>query len=38
MRDGRSLFMEMSKAVDADFVKATHTAHRGSAVTLRIVP
>lgn len=31
-------FMDISKAVDADFVKATHRVHRGSAVTLSIVP
>ena len=31
-------FMDISKAVDADFVKATHKVHRGSSVTLSVVP
>ena len=31
-------FMDIGKAVDADFVKATHKIHRGSAVTLSVVP
>ncbi len=31
-------FMDIGKAVDADFVKATHKVHRGSAVTLSVVP
>ena len=31
-------FMDIAKAVDADFVKATHKVHRGSAVTLSVVP
>jgi len=31
-------FMDISKAADADFVKATHRVHRGSSVTLSVVP
>jgi putative CocE/NonD family hydrolase len=31
-------FMDIAKAVDADFVKATHKVHRGSSVTLSVVP
>ena len=31
-------FMDIGKAVDADFIKATHKIHRGSAVTLTVVP
>jgi putative CocE/NonD family hydrolase len=31
-------FMDIGKAVDGDFVKATHRIHRGSAVTLSVVP
>jgi predicted acyl esterase len=31
-------FMDIGKAVDADFVKATHQIHRGSSVTLNVVP
>jgi predicted acyl esterase len=31
-------FMDISKAVDKDFVKATHQVHRGSSVTLSVVP
>ena len=31
-------FMDIAKAVGADFVKATHKVHRGSAVTLSVVP
>ncbi|MBX7185092.1 MAG: CocE/NonD family hydrolase [Vicinamibacteria bacterium] len=31
-------FMDISKAVDADFVKAAHRVHRGSSVTLSVVP
>ena len=31
-------FMDISKAVDADFLKATHRIHRGSSVTLSVVP
>ena len=30
-------FMDIGKAVDADFVKATHKVHRGSSVTLTVV-
>lgn len=31
-------FMDIDKATDADFIKATHKVHRGSAVTLNVVP
>jgi len=31
-------FMDIGKATDEDFVKATHKVHRGSSVTLNIVP
>jgi len=31
-------FMDISKAVDADFAKATQRIHRGSSVTLSVVP
>jgi hypothetical protein len=31
-------FMDIAKAVDADFVKATHKVHRGSSLTLNVVP
>ncbi len=31
-------FMDISKATDADFVMATHKVHRGSSVTLSVVP
>jgi len=31
-------FMDIGKATDADFIKATHKVHRGSAVTLNVVP
>ena len=31
-------FMDIGKAADADFVKATHKIHRGSSVTLTVVP
>jgi len=31
-------FMDIAEADDADFVKATHKVHRGSSVTLNIVP
>jgi putative CocE/NonD family hydrolase len=31
-------FMDIAKATDADFIKATHKVHRGSAVTLNVVP
>lgn len=31
-------FMDIGKAVDGDFVKATHRVHRGSSVTLSVVP
>ncbi|MBK5256943.1 MAG: CocE/NonD family hydrolase, partial [Vicinamibacteria bacterium] len=31
-------FMDIGKAADADFVKATHKIHRGSSVTLNVVP
>ena len=31
-------FMDIGKAVDADFAKATHRVHRGSSVTLSVVP
>ncbi len=31
-------FMDIGKAVDTDFVKATHRIHRGSAVILNVVP
>lgn len=31
-------FMDIGKAVDADFIKATHKVHRGSAVTLSVLP
>ena len=31
-------FMDISKAVAADFLKATHRIHRGSSVTLSVVP
>lgn len=31
-------FMNIAEAEDADFVKATHKVHRGSSVTLNVVP
>lgn len=31
-------FMDIARATDADFVKATHRVHRGSWVTLSVVP
>jgi putative CocE/NonD family hydrolase len=31
-------FMDISRAVDADFVKATQRVHRGSVMTLSVVP
>ncbi len=31
-------FMDIGKAVDADFITATHKIHRGSAVTLTVIP
>ena len=31
-------FMDIGKAVDVDFIKATHKIHRGSSVTLSVVP
>ena len=31
-------FMNIAEATDGDFVKATHKIHRGSAVTLSVVP
>jgi putative CocE/NonD family hydrolase len=31
-------FMDIGKAVDADFVKATNRIHRGSSLTLNVVP
>ncbi len=31
-------FMDIGKAVDADFIKATHKIHRGSSVTLTVLP
>lgn len=31
-------FMDIAKATDADFTKATHRVHRGSSITLNILP